>query len=326
MNFPTMDYFRTIHNSRGLTNARDAKAVEFQARFAADFDTSINVVHDALRNDVPQDFIIIPTDTGCNLWARPGETFNIGDIIYHNTLHWLVTDVHFGDDLTRSGEMVRCNRQIKWQNKRTGRIITRWCLATKPYTSNIAEGIAIANSNREYKIQLSYDDETIQVDLDDRFLLEVINGEPKAYQVTSVDTLTNRYQDIDGGFLIWNLKQCEYNPMTDNAEMMIADYYITENLPAEDPTLLSCVISGRETVRQGAPRTYTVEFSGATEPPPSPVWSCDDGLTIVEQEGNTVKVAVAANVPLGEHLKITVVDEAGQYQPATFYVEVVGLL
>lgn len=333
MNFPTIGYFKAIHNSRGLTTVKDAKVVETRARFAADFDTSINVVHGALRNGLPQDFIIVPTKTGCNLFARPGETFNIGDIIYYNTLHWLVTDVNFHDDLTRSGEMVRCNRQIRWQNKRTGRIVERWCLATKPYASNVNEGLSISNSNREYKIQLSYDEETIQVDLDRRFLLEVIDGEPKAYQITSVDTLTNRYQDVDGGFLIWNMKQSEYNPLTDSAEMMIADYFAPGKEPTPSPADgLSCVISGRDTIRVGMKRTYTVTFYDATgkltvDGIPA-VWDvvAPDGTVDIVDDGYSVTITMVGDIPAGERIQITVRDADGRYIPASFYVEVIDLL
>lgn len=255
MSVPRIGYFRAIHGATGVSNEKDMKVAAFQNRFGFEFDSSINVVHGALRNDVPQDFIIVPTDEGCNLWARPGETFDIGDIIFYNKLHWLIVDVNFSDDLTRSGKMVRCNRQIRWQNRTTGAIVERWCLATKPYTSNIAKGITIANSNREFKIQLAYDDETMLIDLDRRFLLEVIDGMPKAYQVTSVDTITNRYQDIDGGFLVWNLTQCEYNPLTDNPDLMIADYVDYSISTDHDAEL---VIEGRDTIPIGSSRIYTL--------------------------------------------------------------------
>lgn len=332
MQFPTIDYFRAIHNSAGLTTAKDAKVVEFQAQFASDFDTSINVVHGALRNDVPQDFIIVPTKEGCNIWARPGEMLYIGDIIYFNSLHWLVTDINFHDDLTRSGKMVRCNRQIRWQNRQTGEIIERWCLATKPYTSNVDDGLVISNSNREYKIQLSYDEETILVDLDRRFLLEVIGGRPKAYKVTSVDTLTNRYQDIDGGFLIWNLTQTEYNPATDSAELMIADYFEPGTEPPTDDERLKCIIDGRDKIRVGMKRTYTATFldkagTAAVNGVPA-VWSvvAPEGTVEITGDGYFATVLVREDLPAGTRIQIILTDADGRYQPASFYVEVEELL
>ena len=330
MGTPSIGYFRAIHNSSGLTSEKSRKVEETRARMNADFNSSINVVHDALRNEAQQDFIIVPTKTGCNLIARPGESFDIGDIIYYNTIHWLVTDVNFNDDILRSGAMVRCNRQLRWQNRKTGKIIERWCLATKPYTSNVSEGMSLSTSNREYKIQLSYDEETIQVDLDRRFLLETINGEPKAYQVTSVDTLTNRYQDIDGGFLIWNMKQCEYNAATDNAELMIADYFDPGEQRDEDDTLLRCEITGRSTIRSGSERTYTAVFMDEngddTTSVVSPIWSVTGDGEVVNADGNSVRIRCNDDAAIGSRIQINLSDADGRYQPSIFYVEVVDLL
>lgn len=338
MSLPVMDYYRAIHGATGLTNDKDRKVAEYRARFAHDFDTSINVTHSALRNGSPQDFIIVPTNEGCDLWARPGETFDIGDIIYWNTLHWLVTDIKFHDDLTRSGEMVRCNRQIRWQNQQTGEIIERWCLAKKPYTSNIKEGMVVANSDREYKIQISYDAETILVDLDRRFLLEEIAGKPKAYEVTSVDTITNRYQDAGGGFLIWNLTQHEYNPATDNAELMIADY-IPVPAPPDDDTSRGgdtqdgsrAVISGRETVPSGMSRKYTVEFVDDTGPAsvqPEAVWSviAQEGSVEYHTDGNTLALQVSSHCVPSTEIVLVAADPGGVFAPAHFVVKVVDLL
>lgn len=333
MSSPHMDYFRAIQNSTGVQHIKDAKVAAYNMRFAADFDTSINVVHNALRNDLAQDFIIVPTDTGCDIWARPGETFYIGDIIYYNTLHWLVTDINFNDDLNRSGKMVRCNRQIRWQNKSTGEIVERWCLATKPYTSNINEGLSIATSNREFKIQLTYDEETLLVDLDRRFLLEVIDGTPKAYQVTSVDTITNRYQDADGGFIVWNLKQCEYNAATDNAELMIADYVEKFQAPAADETLLPCSISGRDAVRCGTARVYKPMFyeaDGVTlDESVEPTWTidCDSaGVHASFMERNLILNVDDDDTLEGTKAIIGLTDTAGRYSPAAMQVEVIGVL
>lgn len=328
---PSMDYFRAIHNSTGAKYAKDAKVAEYRARFSRDFDTSINVEHGVLRNGKPQDFIIVPTQTGCNLWARPGETFNIGDIIYFNTLHWLITNVNFEDSLNRSGSMVRCNRQIFWQNRKTGKIVSRWCLVEKPYSTNIADGLSIGTSAREYKIQLPYDSETAQVDLDRRFLLETIDGVPRAYKLVSVDTLTNRYDDTRGGFVVWNVEQTEYNPLVDNADLMIADYFqVDESL--EEEKQLRCVISGRPTIREGFSRRYTVSFydvmgeniDGLIEP----VWDVvapTDAVTF-EQDGNDAIITFNGGMDPGERILISARDKDGNFSTATYYVEVIEFL
>ena len=154
----------------------------------------------------------------------PGEDISIGDIIVWRNLHWLVIERDFDDEISVKGTIVQCNRQIRWQNSTTKEIIERWCLITKPYTSNVSEGTQISVSNREYKVQLPYDNETKLIDLDKRFMLEVIDGRPRTYSCTSVDHQTNVYQDLDNGFIIWNLSQDDAGQPGDNIDLMICNY------------------------------------------------------------------------------------------------------
>lgn len=270
----------------------------------------------------------------------PGDSIDIGTIVVWNEMHWLVTQIDFDDELQRGGRIVQCNRIIKWQNVKTLEIISRWCLCTKPYTSNIEDGNVLSTSNREYKIQLPFDSETRLIDLDKRFLLEEIGGVPRAYKMTSVDTLTNRYEDIDGGFLIWNLTQDTYDVHKDNAELMIADYIDLGAPPAPppgpDPTLLKCEILGRSDIKiGGSPRKYTARFyaaDGVTEIADGSVtaqWDfvidpANAGFFKCTPNGNSISISVAENgavVGLTGVLRLT--DTTGAYQSVELIVEAV---
>ncbi len=327
-----LSYFKAIHGSIGMQSERDVRAAEYRRMFADEFDSSINVEHNVLRNGARQSFIIVPTDEGCSLWARPGETFNIGDIIYFNTLHWLVTDINFGDSLNRSGTMVRCNRQIQWQNPHTGAIVSRWCLATKPYTSNIEDGEVVANSNREYKIQIGMDEETILVGLNRRFLLEKIDNEPKAYEVVSVDTITNRYEDAGGGFLVWNLSQHEYNPATDNADLMIADYVIAGTAANSEPlgslSAEAWKIDGASQIRQGTYRRYKLVRNGECVSAATVSWSVEsaDGVAVYQVDKGVLRLDVLEGAPIGHIVTLRAYADAHGTPVATLAVEVTPLL
>ena len=178
----------------------------------------------------------------------PGDTIKIGDIVIWENLHWLVVELDFDNTIAYKGRIAQCNRQIRWQNPVTKDIIERWCLMTKPYTSNVTNGTQISVSNREYKVQIPYDDETKLVDLDKRFMLELINGKPRTYSCTSVDQQTNVYQDLENGFIVWNLSQDEAGRPGDNAELMICDYVEPEeNLPSS----VKASITGMDVLRAG---------------------------------------------------------------------------
>lgn len=299
-------YFRAVQNGVGAKCRKDIKLAEARQRFDEKLDSSFNYEYDITRNGIPQEFIISPSksiDNECTIFARPNEEVHMGDILYWNKVHWLVTSVNYDDITTLSGKIELCNRTIKWQNPETKEIHERWCIAEKPYTSNIDKGKEVNTSNREFKVRVPYDEETALVDVDKRFLLEEINGQPKAYKVTCVDTITNKFQDVQGGFLIWNLTQSEYNHTTDNAELMIADYDDSTN-----PVSGSFDISfrGKAEIRAGgSAKTFTAEtikpvvWSIATIPEVEPYVS----LSI---SGNSVKIkADRESIIIGTSIKLT---------------------
>lgn len=264
----------------------------------------------------------------------PGEVVNIGDIILWQEMHWLVTQVDFDDEISRSGRIVQCNRQIRWQNPATYEIIERWCLVTKPYTSNIDEGNVISTSNREFKVQLLYDEETKLLDLDKRFMLEIINGNPRTYKCTSVDQQTNKYQDIDGGFIVINLSQDEAGQPDDRADLMICNYKEPPDNPEPSPTLLKCEISGRNNIRVGISRKYTAIFHAddgtTTVDGVTPIWTVtapegyEDKVTWSQNDG-FIEITVTDDVLIGQTVVVGLVDDGGLYAPATMSVEVVDI-
>ncbi|MPL95078.1 hypothetical protein SDC9_41241 [bioreactor metagenome] len=266
--------------------------------------------------------------------ALPDEVVNIGDIILWQEMHWLVTQVDFDDEVSRSGRIVQCNRQVRWQNPITYEIVERWCLVTKPYTSNIDEGTTISTSNREFKVQLPFDVETRLLDIDKRFMLEVINGKPRTYSCTSVDQQTNKYQDIDGGFIVINIKQDEAGRAEDRTDLMICDYKEPPNNPEPSPTLLKCEITGRSNIRVGMSRKYTATFydEDGTTPVEGvvPVWSVDvpagyESYVTWSTNGDLVEINVADAAAIGQVFAVSVVDDEGLYNKATMSVEVVDM-
>lgn len=241
-------YFRAIQGTIGCKTKKDAKVAATRARFANEFDSSINVVYDALRNDVQQDLIITPTkeQNKFTVFARPGDELKIGDILYWNKLHWLMTDIAFDDDIYTTGTMVRCNRQIAWMNER-GQIIKRWCLTTKPYTANVETGQVVSVLKGKYDVKLPYDQDTIDVPIGKRFMLDIVGGKPMCYKLDFADVNTNKYSDIDGGFIEWNLTSDQFNKDTDNVANMICDF---TPMSSDEPDVRNrCRINGKSTVK-----------------------------------------------------------------------------
>ena len=202
---------RIIHNAKRMTQ-----------KFAIHTPAYKSVTIDGTDDNL----IIISTQTVSTktIEALPSRDFKIGSIVFWNGSHWLITKRDAESDITVRGEIEQCNRQIRWQNPSTKEIHERWCVVDKPYFSNLESNATSTESKREFKIQLPYDNESALLDVDKRFMLEIIGKTPRTYRLTSVDSMTERY-DYNGeasGFLVINVEQDAYNPQTDNSELMVS--------------------------------------------------------------------------------------------------------
>lgn len=184
---------------------------------------------DVLIDSVPRKVnIISSTITNQKIFHTvPGEDFTIGSIMEWSNSHWLITERDAEDEITVRGKIQICQKEIKWQDNTTGEIVARWATVEKPYYSNLKENNYITYSTREFRIQMPFDEYSSKLNIDKRLMLEIINGEPKTYRITSIDQMTGRidYNNEQIGFLSFNIEQDLYNPETDNKELMICDYF-----------------------------------------------------------------------------------------------------
>ena len=252
---------RIIHNAKRMTQ-------KFAIRNPAYKSVTIDGTDDNL--------IIISTQTVSTktIEALPSRDFKIGSIVFWNGSHWLITKRDAESDITVRGEIEQCNRQIRWQNPSTKEIHERWCVVDKPYFSNLESNATSTESKREFKIQLPYDNESALLDVDKRFMLEIIGKTPRTYRLTSVDSMTERY-DYNGeasGFLVINVEQDAYNPQTDNSELMICDY-VTDNSTSA-PAEREIFYTGTKEIKAGGPHKKFVATLNEVKDP-TVTWSID---------------------------------------------------
>lgn len=294
---------RLLANGSTLRERRLNNAKNFVLRHAPD-----SLAYKEIQiDDIPRNVIMISSSTSNEktLLAMPGEDFRIGSIALIRGSHWLITSRDHDDDITVKAKVELCNRELTWQNTKTGEIISRWCTASKPYYSNIDETLKIDISSREYKIQLPYDKETSELELDKRFMLEHIAGEPKTYRITSIDAVTKRYDRNDEitGFLVLNITQDLYNPETDNAELGICDYISPENYhPSEPLSKMKISFKGSPIITAGgSKKKFTVGYESEVEdcdfvwelsPPPYP------NAFLLQQDGNVAYLSAIDDAAL----------------------------
>lgn len=235
---------------------------------------------DVTIDDVPRKLNII-SSTVMNqkiIHTLPGEDFAIGSIVYWSKSHWLITERDAEDEITVRGRIQICQKQITWQDDNTYEIRSLWATVEKPYYSNLEENKTLSYSTREFRIQMPFDEYSANLNIGKRLMLEIVNGMPKTYRITSIDQMTSRidYNGEQVGFLSFNVEQDLYNPDTDNAEKMICDYVPIDDTeedppeivypPVEDDTSeyeLSIDFTGAPTIQTGGfGKLFTAKIDG----------------------------------------------------------------
>lgn len=270
------------------------------------------------------------TITTKNIVAMPGENFETGSIMIYNGSHWLITQRDLEDDVNVRGKIELCQREVVWQNQETGEIHRRWATAEKPYYSNISENNIISMSTREFKIQMPYDEETNKLYVDKRLMLEIVNNEPKTYKITSIDSMTTRY-DRNGeikGFLVINTKQDQYNPGTDNKDLLVCDYVEPAAVggggegEVAEPNNFQIKYPGKPQIRIGGySKRFTSYLNGEKAPA---VWSIKNevkGITMSVSDDLT-SCKVEAENDLSLYGKTFVISAVAETTAAEVKVEV----
>lgn len=320
---------RAINGASVNGSKKEVDLDRLRRDFARHFKDTIDYQPDALVNNVPQRLIVSKNKsvvTEKRFWTYPGEQAQLGDVVDCFNSKWLVTEVDPNDDICVTGKLEQCNREICWQNPHTKEIIYRWVTMSRPYYSNLEETDQISRSKRMYKVQIPYDSETALFDNGKRFMLEIIDGDPKTYRITSVDISTNRYQMHGAiqGFIVLQIEQDQYNELTDNVELMVCDY-IDPNDDIID-TVLECNIlytGSAELKLGGQPKKFSAEFldengQGVALTPVWEVQTLDEfrQYLTVEDKNGVLYVSVSSDGVIMETsvVKIVLSSEDGTYK------------
>lgn len=329
-----LNYFRAIQGLKNCNTYKEALVAERLRQFADDFDHSVGIEYDIEISGRLQDLIIAHTNEKTSVFPRPTEKINIGDVLFWNGLHWIVTDKELHNSIYQVGTVERCNKKIVWQNPDTYEIIERWGICSKSTSSNssITDGKYMAVSGREYEIQVPYDSETMLVDIDKRFMLEIINGNPRTYKIFSVNGLTNHYEDISRqGIITWSLIQDGANHSGDRVDLMLCDY-IKKDIASDMPSVQRCEISGSQKAKFGRKYKYHAVFYNSDNVTVNDKiiakWSVRypigrEEYYQVQYSGNSLFLSVdESDVIIGDELEIILEDISHTYNPISKKVEV----
>lgn len=192
----------------------------------------------------------------------------IGEYI-HDTkddTYWLVYNSFNVNDTHYEGKLIQCNYLLKWQLS-NGTIVERYSNIVSASKYDIGESgnnVMMLSSNN-YTVLIGYCEEGFELE-GKRVFIDLKSKNPtKVFKMTRNDDVIYNSDGI-GKILGFIADKTEFDPSTDNQELLICDYHPPTLLskPNETTDLYAAII-GEPHLKLGFPRTYTVSFTDKQE-------------------------------------------------------------
>lgn len=237
----------------------------------------------------------------------PLNTIDNYKYIKYDGVIWLIMNRPANNGVYEKVVLYQCNYVARWQNENL-KIVNKPFVVTNAsqYNSGVKDySKSITLGYNQLLIYTSLDDETLVLKRDKRMFLDHNTANPIVYELTRPDTVSFSYGDNRVMNLLFS--ESQYNPDTDNIDLMICDYK-TKELPTE-PIEITYV--GEPTIRCGGnAKTFSVDCGkGFT-------WElvlddCQIGQVSIEDVGeNKCKIKCVNNLNLvGSLFKLKVLDD-----------------
>lgn len=262
--------------------------------------------------------------------SRLGE-IECGDYIYHkqSKRYYLAVGLSDNNKMYEKCILYYCNWNLKFISPLTRKlVIYPICdLNSTQYNSGVTEKSQVRIGTAQHLIYIPYNEETILVDHDRRFLIDKNTIRPTAYKLTQVDSVSSNYGNK--GVLKWTVSEDSLNLQTDNVELMVADYEIhtTTNGDNSSNEGSNCKIVGADYIKCGGnKRSYKVEL--VTDEEIDVIWNVDglinNGL-ICNVDKNVIELRCDNTSQIGKTFTLSAKDSAGRFDIVPKEIKVVDL-
>lgn len=236
-----LDYIKRINNCYNTTTKQESDLYELKKNVSDGFEDTIDFHNVTIDNSITKQGLLIVHDFtksyNKKIKSRPNETFNLGSIVNWDESNWLIYDVDNDKQIYTRGQMEQCNYTLPFQDT-DGTILKYPCYIEEISSQGIIDGKTISTPIQKYNLSLKFDEKTQLLDIDRRFLIDIILGnvvktKVPAYKVVKRDVITNNDKN-SGGVLRLQVEYCAFGD-TDNIENMICDYF-TPSAPQSSTT------------------------------------------------------------------------------------------
>lgn len=312
------------------STSRDRAIYSAKRKFKSKVVSNPGYIKNAFVNGVTQQILVDRTDSShkCQITTFPGEPIFPGDMVDFWDNKWIVVETWATNAIQTVGIAWLCNNEFSFQTFSSD-IHKIWGVLDRGvYSTTRTSDPIVPTLDMQYKIYLPLTDETRLLHEDqrlatDRWVDKKGNKILLTYAITAADGITDNY--VEGShLLILNVRSSSYNPNKDNYEKMICDYIS----PSDVQELPNCIIEGRNYIRIGSSRTYSVGniLCGEESTPMDivPEWSlnADNGI-VLEEHGRQASISIPDVISyVGSRIELTLSDKSGKYSPGMLEIEV----
>ena len=125
-------------------------------------------------------------------------------------------------------------------------------------STGVSEKTNVDVGDDQHLVYIPYNEETVLLDDDFRFIMDKNHAQPTVYRITRVDTVSQAVgeEQFDDGLIQWAVLEDRFNDATDSREELIADFFSvapgeSEKTPGAGGTLTLTPLDGDLTIAVG---------------------------------------------------------------------------
>ena len=241
-------------------------------------------------------------------------TLKCGQYVRMNGDYWLVSGLPDNNKIYEKAVLWRCGYTIRMISPLTGTVVEYpiYDASGSQVGEEGTEQITIGAS--QHLVYLPYNEETIQIDHDFRFIMDKNRAHPTVYRVTQVDPISYS-TGAENGLIRWTATETQLNEETDNKDEMVADYYgnVSAPIPPEGGEICLTDLDGDWVLTIGESKQISVSQNGEALKSYHAALDCEaDTATIEQITGNVITVRAANDrTKTGSTIRITVTTDNG---------------
>ena len=251
-------------------------------------------------------------------------TLKCGQYVKCDGALWLVIGLPDNNRVYEKAVLWKCKYSIRFISPLTGKIVEYPVYSTNStqYGTGETDKTQITVGGDQHLLYLPCNEEILMLDAQFRFLMDKNKKYPTAYRITKVDPISYAVgsERVDDGLIQWAVLEDQFNAATDNAELMIADYYTsdhggTEETSGTDAQIVLTDLDGDFKIAVGERKQIRVQFLDSQGGSISPVKYRLEydfaGAADVIDNTNDIIVLQASNDPkfVGTQIEIKAIDD-----------------